>query len=43
MAAFKNSSPAPSENLYSIDIFFEVVFGISIILEFLTDFIPDTG
>jgi len=41
MAAFKTSSPVPSENLYLIDIFFEVVFGISIILEFLTDFIPD--
>lgn len=43
MAAFKTSSPTPSENLFSIDIFFEIVFGISMILELLTDFIPESG
>jgi hypothetical protein len=31
MAAYKNTSPEPSEILYKFDLFFEIFFGISMI------------
>jgi hypothetical protein len=38
MASFSSRNLKSSDDLYKLDIFFEIIFGISMILEFLTDF-----
>jgi hypothetical protein len=43
MAAYKSTSPDPSEILYDFDLFFEIFFGVSMIQEFITDFVPKPG
>ena len=41
MASFLTEDPDPKSNLFKMDIFFEAVFLISMIVEFLTDYQPE--
>ena len=43
MAAYLNQNPQPFSLLYTTDIIFQIIFFISIILPFLTEFEPAPG
>ena len=38
MAAFQSEKIESSDSLFELDVFFEVLFSVSMVIEFLTDY-----
>ncbi len=43
MSIYISEDPKPNDFLYRVDMYFEIFFAFSMVIEFLTDFVPFPG
>jgi hypothetical protein len=43
MSVYLSENPKPNDILYNMDVYFEILFAFSMVIEFITDFIPSPG